>query len=217
MRNRCGYCGDNIAMPLQRDGDTIYNIGGCGIKNGLLKSSVVSWCGGDTAEIDYGGFNLTGVAEMCMDPSSYLVNIIADDGIVYLEGSLGNGQPKPFTKASVQEWCKSCVTFGSASDHVLAVDGLAQGDVMYLSMSSMGLFDWVALLLVCFVVSTTLTGELKVRINPGPLQQGVQAFFVHAIAVRPYRSSARVFLNRLSRVGYQAMPHGVGKGGRPHL
>jgi hypothetical protein len=77
---------------------------------------------------------------MCRSPEDYLVNQVESDGTVRLEGVVGNGHIKLFTKAAALEWCKSCVTFGSARDHVLAVDDLHQGLVMLLTYYAMGPF-----------------------------------------------------------------------------
>eukprot|EP01043_Picozoa_sp_COSAG02_P003038 COSAG02_NODE_72_length_41961_cov_13.243658_14_plen_209_part_00 len=146
-RDRCGYCGDNAPMPMQIDFRTgaAYNVIGCQ-GAGDKATQGIGFCGpngkyNDVPGVFYAGFNLTGVADMCRDPSAYLVNVVGNDGTVRLEGVVGDGSTMLFAETAALEWCKACVTFGSSADHVLAADDLGQWDVIALSVDSMGIFE----------------------------------------------------------------------------
>eukprot|EP01052_Picozoa_sp_SAG31_P023491 SAG31_NODE_1941_length_6859_cov_3.362278_2_plen_461_part_00 len=80
---------------------------------------------------DYVGFNETLVAEVCGHPASQL-----PDGVA--------------------SWCESCVSPIDLAVDTLTGDALARANV-----SSMGLFDWFALVLSTFIVALTVVGELK--------------------------------------------------------
>jgi hypothetical protein len=170
----CKYSGDNVAMPIQTNcGVNSYTgIEGLGFDELAARTATLRdaekffWCPAGVLNAryldDFIGMNLTGVMEMCADPAAYLAPFPGSNGALLL-GSNAGGEIHAFTEESALDWCVNCVTFGDASTgHVLAVDTLMQFDVQQITIASMGYFDWVALMLACFMVSCTVVGEVRV-------------------------------------------------------
>jgi hypothetical protein len=124
---RCGYCGSNnfVPMPAQIDPAT----------GGTLN---------DGHAVDFAGFNLTLVAEVCADPS-----LGTDPGMPQWGGAL-----------QVVSWCESCVRNDGT------VDPLTGNSLIAGNIAAMGPFDWGALLFATLIAALAVMGELKVLPPP---------------------------------------------------
>lgn len=128
LQSRCFFCGQNAPLPAQVDPAT----------GGTLND------GGAATLSDFAGYNLTGVAEVCAQPS------------------LGTGHASFGThgELAVVSWCEACVRNDGTVDPLTAVGLLADNE------AAMRPFDWAALLFATLVVALAVVGELKVCAAP---------------------------------------------------
>jgi hypothetical protein len=149
---RCWYCGENAPLPAQIDPAT----------GGTLN---------DAYATNFASYNLTGVAEVCADPSLSVMQV-----------SLGTHQDT----ADATSWCEACVRNDGTVDPLTPTAHIAD------NVAAMGLFDWAALLFATLVAALAVVGELKVRALPAPPSPPP----VWCCPVSAWLSQARVGLTR---------------------
>eukprot|EP01043_Picozoa_sp_COSAG02_P050629 COSAG02_NODE_5227_length_4525_cov_1.708540_2_plen_513_part_00 len=139
--NRCGYCGNEVPLPLETEGackvESIAFVG-----EGTVADTACT-TRNHAGDPNHVGFNLTRVAEVCTVPYAEHVGL---DGFINVI---------TFRNDTVASWCETCVRDDGT------VDPLTFDSHVAANHAAMGPFDHVTLAFAALFVAFTVVGELK--------------------------------------------------------
>jgi len=137
-RDRCGFCGGDVPLPLETEGACTYELTAGGGE--FTAADAACTTRNNANDANHAGYNLTLVEEVCTLPYAERV------------GMRGNAVEQTYPDTAVASWCETCVRNDGT---VHAVDVVAG------NLAAMGPFDHVALAFAAFIVAFTVVGELK--------------------------------------------------------
>ena len=152
MRPHCVYCGDVVPMPMQLADSCAPTEISVASKTGSTGSGCQTW--NYPPDPNFSGWNSSLVSSVCAVVPGTGLPAARDDG------TPAGGGAAAFPADTVASWCERCV---HAID--MTVDSTTPLGLIDDNVGAMGVFEFVTLAFCCFIVSSTIVGEVRVSFN----------------------------------------------------